>query len=261
LEEQGIPVFNTGYFGKWDVHNWLSTHEALAPHLPEMHQLGLETLQEMLTRYSRVFIKPDHGSLGRKIVVVTRSGNHFLFRRGRGTLQVMVKDLNGVINRLPKLTRDVYLVQQGLNLCRYRGRRRDFRLIMQRNGTGRWLITKFFARVAPGGQLVANISAGATGLPAGRSLRRCFSAAKTKSILKEMKQVTRLVCHTLTEVMDDRLGELGIDLGVDTGGHVWIIEVNSKPHRKVYDTMDDKPSAKLSFRRPMQFAQYLAGFK
>jgi glutathione synthase/RimK-type ligase-like ATP-grasp enzyme len=262
LGELNIPVFNSGYFGKWEVHNWLSCNEALQPHLPETHQLSLETLQEMLTRYPRVFIKPDHGSLGRKIAVVTRSGNHYLFRRGRrASSQVVVQDLNSMMSRLPKLTRDVYLVQQGLNLCRYHGRRRDFRLIMQRNSSGRWLITKFFARVAPGGQLVANISAGATGLPAGRSLRRCFSAARTKSIIKEMKRVARLVCHTLTAVMDDHLGELGIDLGIDTSGHVWIIEVNSKPHRKVYDTMDSLPSAKLSFRRPMQFAQYVAGFK
>ena len=53
LEEQGIPVFNTGYFGKWDVHNWLSTHEAL-PHLPEMHQLGPKPTGD-LARYSRFY--------------------------------------------------------------------------------------------------------------------------------------------------------------------------------------------------------------
>ena len=36
-----------------------------------------------------------------------------------------------------------------------------------------------------------------------------------------------------------RLGELGIDFGVDTKGRVWILEVNSKPGRRAFTLTGD----------------------
>jgi glutathione synthase/RimK-type ligase-like ATP-grasp enzyme len=263
LTENNIPFFNVGYFDKWEVHNWLSQNETVAPHLPETRQFSLEALTEMCARYPRVFIKPAQGSLGRNIAVLSRHSNGgYDFRRGRrASSQVHINDLASIEKLLPKLRTDFYLIQQGLDLCRFRGHRRDFRAIMQRNQKGHWVTSKLFARVAPSGSMVANISAGGTGLPAGRSLRRCFSAAKTQHILLEIRRVSRRVCTALSETLEGNLGELGIDLGVDTSGHVWIIEVNSKPHRKVYEDMDEKPTAKRAFRRPMQFAAYLAGFR
>lgn len=262
LTELQIPFFNAGFFDKWEVHNWLSQNEELLAHLPETRQLSVEALEEMCAKYQRVFIKPAHGSLGRNIAVLTkRDGNAYEFRRGRrSSTRVMVKNLADISAKLPKLTHDFYLVQQGLDLCRAHGRRRDIRAIMQRNEKGHWMMSKTFARIAPSGQLVANITAGATGAPVGRSLRRCFSAGRVVRIRQEMRQVARRVCATMTQV-HPTLGELGIDFGVDAHGHVWIIEVNSKPHRKAYDDMEDKPVAKRAFRRPMQYAAYLAGFR
>jgi len=60
-------------------------------------------------------------------------------------------------------------------------------------------------------------------------------------------------------VFDSPLGEIGLDLGVDRRGRVWLIEVNAKPFRKVFDA-GPKRRVFLSFRRPMAYARYLAGF-
>ncbi|NLN19684.1 MAG: YheC/YheD family protein [Firmicutes bacterium] len=263
LTEAGIPFFNQGFFDKWDVHNRLMNSPHMQPHLPETTPLSLEALQEMTAKYRRVFIKPAQGSLGRNIYILTRSPTgRFEFRRGRGRAsRQMLNDLSNVEAKLARLKKDHYIVQQGLELCRAYGRAVDIRVIMQRTQHGRWAVTKIFARVARRGRLVSNISAGGKGLSASRTLRRCFSSSKVKSLIREIRRVAHLVCETMAENTDGHLGELGVDVGVDRQGHVWVIEVNSKPHRKAYDTLEGRPTAKRSFRRPMQYAAYLAGFR
>jgi hypothetical protein len=47
LTEHNIPIFNVGYFDKWEVHNWLSQHETVLPHLPETKQFSMEALTDM----------------------------------------------------------------------------------------------------------------------------------------------------------------------------------------------------------------------
>jgi glutathione synthase/RimK-type ligase-like ATP-grasp enzyme len=261
--EAQIPLFNQGFFDKWEVHNRLLNSPEMLPHLPETQLLGPETLEQMTASYRRLFIKPAQGSLGRSIYILTASPTgKFEFRRGRGRVRrEMLSDLTQVEAKLSRLSNDYYIVQQGLDLCRAHGRTVDLRVIMQRNGRGRWAMSKIFARVARRGRLVANISAGGKGLSASQTLRRCFSAGKVRSLIGEIRRVARLVCTVMAENTDGHLGELGVDVGVDRRGRVWVIEVNSKPHRKPYDTLEGRPTAKRSFRRPMQYAAYLAGFR
>ena len=53
-----------------------------------------------------------------------------------------------------------YIVQQGIALATFRGRPFDLRIIFQKNGQGKWQISKKFVRLAPPGSSVANLSSG-----------------------------------------------------------------------------------------------------
>ena len=67
------------------------------------------------------------------------------------------------------------------------------------------------------------------------------------------------IVHALEEVLDNPLGEVGLDLGVDRSGRVWLIEVNAKPFRKTADA-GPKRQVWRSFHRPMAYAKYIAGY-
>jgi hypothetical protein len=56
--EAQIPLFNQGFFDKWEVHNRLLNSPEMLPHLPETQLLGPETLEQMTASYRRLFIKP-----------------------------------------------------------------------------------------------------------------------------------------------------------------------------------------------------------
>ncbi|MDD3894034.1 MAG: hypothetical protein PHU36_03325, partial [Syntrophomonadaceae bacterium] len=54
-------------------------------------------------------------------------------------------------------------------------------------------------------------------------------------------------------------GELGLDVGIDKNGALWLIEVNSKP-RKTTESEYSTAVMRKTFKRPLEFASYLAGF-
>jgi predicted ATP-grasp superfamily ATP-dependent carboligase len=63
--------------------------------------------------------------------------------------------------------------------------------------------------------------------------------------LAMMKELAVETASIISQKCDGLIGELGIDIGVDENGKLWIIEVNSKPSKNFEDS--DKrirPSAK-----------------
>jgi hypothetical protein len=54
--------------------------------------------------------------------------------------------------------------------------------------------------------------------------------------------------------------ELGVDIGVDRTGRVWLIETNLKPGRRIFLLLADDRARMESVRRPIAYACALAGF-
>ncbi|MED4601859.1 hypothetical protein P9314_14260, partial [Paenibacillus validus] len=70
----------------------------------------------------------------------------------------------------------------------------------------------------------------------------------------------RQLADTLPEVLESRhgrLAELGIDFGVDTGGHIWMLEVNSKPGRSIFTYLRDDKARLAAVANPLRYADYL----
>nr|MBO2476611.1 hypothetical protein [Bacillota bacterium] len=61
--------------------------------------------------------------------------------------------------------------------------------------------------------------------------------------------------------MSGTVGELGLDLGIDRLGRIWLIEVNSKPFLQMTREAGSPHILGLSVQRPLRFARYLAGFE
>ncbi len=149
-------------------------------------------------------------------------------------------------------------MQPDLHLASLRGSPFDIRILMQKDGTGAWRRTKIYARVAAKGRLTSNLSRGGTGYYVGSLLAYPFGRARRRLRARSIWR-RKTIVHALDEVFETPLGELGLDLGIDRKGRIWLIEVNAKPFRKVVDA-GPKRGVYLSFHRPMAYARHLAGF-
>lgn len=259
-----LKYFNPSFLNKWKVHQILMGNPRLYPYVPETRLLNGENLQEMLRKYPVLFVKPSNGSLGFGIIKLKRNERgeiSYVVNRGRGRLRSQAENAEDFLKKTKKIRKDKpYIVQQGLDLATFRGSPFDIRIIYQKDGQGEWQISKKFVRVAAPGSSVSNLSSGGRAEPSRKVMKYLYSKKDTiEEKNKEIKTLCHMIALTLEKSITGTFGEMGMDIGIDKKGRPWLIEVNSKP-RKTTETEYSKAVIRNTFRRPLEYSVYLAGF-
>ena len=266
-KDANIPFFNENFLNKWHVHSALEKQDAAIPHLPHMVRYqSEEQLQEMLSRSRTVYAKPANGSMGRGIIRLRRMQNGYQAVTPGG-INKQFSSLSGLHRHLQKRTNGKsYLLQQGLPLIGMQGRPADFRVLVQKDRKGEWAVTSMVARLGQN-RIVSNISRGGSMLTPLHALRVCgpwHNAARPTP--QKLKNVALKLCVLLEEALPGHYAELGVDLGVDVYGHVWLLEINSKPS-KAANTVPlpegaEQPPRRVrpSVSRMLDYVSHVCGF-
>lgn len=206
----------------------------LLPYIPKTTWYTPHTLDRMLAVFPTVFIKPDKGGGGAGILRVQkeREGRfQICFRKVCRSVERF--RLAGMVNGL-LIPGKRYLIQQGIDLARIQGRPVDIRILLQKPER-KWVISGMVAKVAAQGQFVTNHSKG--GKPV--SLEKAFAliwGKETPVASFLLDQLKELALRTAF-VLDSRfpgIKELGIDVGADQSGRLWIFEVNTRPQFQMF---------------------------
>ena len=249
LEEKNIPIFNSRFFSKDETYQLLVKKSSLAPHLPMTEQLTEQAFISMLNKFPILFVKPVTGSQGRNIIYIESNNNQFIAtpssgkRKGKSQLFTDGKKLWKWMEGYAK--KRSYICQQGIAFQKWQNRSLDFRILCHKNYQGNWAVTSTVARIAQKDAIVANLAQGAEMESAKNILKQLIPTEYALPKLEEMKALAIATANILSENTDGYLGELGIDIGMDRQGHLWIIEVNSKPSKKLEEHIEKtRPSTK-----------------
>ncbi|MFY0542903.1 YheC/YheD family protein [Brevibacillus sp. H7] len=229
-----IPFFNERFLNKWHVHTALAKEAQAASYLPKtVRYLGLHELQSMLSEFRTLYVKPTNGSMGRGIYRIRRSAEGYLVTNaGAGTrLFGSLGSLHQFLNKRTKSTS--YLLQQALPLIGISQRPADFRVLVQKNRQGEWAVTSMVARVGQN-RIVSNIARGGSMMSPVQALNVCGPwMSSIRPSAQTLRSVALKLSHLLEQSLAGQYAELGIDLGVDVQGRIWLLEVNSKPSKQV----------------------------
>ena len=259
--EYGVAVFNPDFGDKLEVHALLAQDPKLALHLPETLPLSADAIERIAEAHRALYIKPVRGRQGKGIVKAERSESSWKAARRSESGAAVKRSLKDaaqlVAFAVDGQPPDEYLVQQDLDLMR-RGRSAvDIRAIVQRDIEGRWRVSAIGARVGRPGGFVSNLHAGGTAMTLQRLVRGLPRAPKAKT-LAAMVRVLALKCAAQMSSAHPTLGELGLDLGLDRTGKLWIIEVNRQPGRALFSRARLTKSWRTSRIRVVQYAWYLS---
>lgn len=206
----------------------LRKHDGMTRHLPEMCRLNEENLTSMLQKYRYVVVKPYVGTGGAGVIKVEKL-NASLYRIHHGAKIRTFRSFGRLKSAIDRIRRGrACMIQRGIRLATYRGRRVDYRVKMVKAG-GKWKITAVVARVARPGLFVTNLCRGGTMLGAMRTLSAAFPVKQARLKKETMRGVARTGV-ALLEAKYPGIGALGFDFGVDRAGNVWVLEVNTNPH-------------------------------
>jgi glutathione synthase/RimK-type ligase-like ATP-grasp enzyme len=248
---------------KWTIYSTLSRDSRFLPHLPRTRlYVSSRDLHDWLRRYPLVYLKPANGTGGRGILRIQREKSGFLIqgrdqsRRIISPRRVMASGLLGKLSSWD-LKGKRYLVQQGIQLKLGNGRVHDYRMLVQKNGSGEWEVTGYAGRIGAPGSVTSNLHGGGRAASADALLISWIGAADKAERIKEKAGELGLDIAKHLEATYSSLCELALDLAIDRTGHIWLLEVNPKPAREVFAKVGDKETYHKAIVRPLEYALWL----
>jgi hypothetical protein len=254
-----LPYLNNRFAHKWNAHRFLSQNSDIAPYLPETFPMQRGAFAQMIKKYSELYVKPVNGSGGKGILRIRKRQNVFELtgRDRRGCI------IRNVIRSLSSAERFLllwcqqqgrsFILQQGLTLSLLEGTICDSRVLVQKNEQNTWAITGMMGKRSPERFVTSNLQSGGQAISLEKLFSQRFSEQEMFLILEEIKRVSLL----LPPYIESKFGnfiEFGIDIGIDTNGRVWIIEVNTKPNRELFRLAGQMDVYKQAIEMPIRVA-------
>jgi hypothetical protein len=257
-----LTYLNRPIANKLTVHQVLSKNTDIRRYLPATKRYSPTELSNMLQSRSLLYLKPINGTGGRGILRLERLGGGFVRLQGRDRNRKLIPASTVSGKQLPSRlsalgVNEKYLVQQGIALKLKDGRVHDYRLLIQKNGSGEWEVTGCSGRVGPPSSVTSNLHGGGKAMPMMSLLRRRYgSEERADTIRREVYQLSRDIADSLEEQYG-KLCELGLDIAIDPDGKPWLLEINPKPAREVFRRIGEKDTYKKAIRRPLEYALWL----
>ncbi|MGG5253363.1 YheC/YheD family protein [Neobacillus sp. SM06] len=252
-----IQFLGYGLPNKLELYEVLH-HTELGPYLPASKPVSqAQDVFSELKKQQRVILKPINGAQGYGIYYLKKNEKTFhvktekqkkIISRIFPNEEKLLSWLNPLLHQLP------YLIQPYLELTNDELQPFDIRLLLQKDADGSWTERGRGIRTGLTGGILSNLSAGgmvsdfvswSEALPPAKKAYICSELDYIKSHL------TRLVENEFLPLF-----ELGVDIGVAKNGSLWILDVNSKPGRKVILSTNPAIQETL-YNAPVHYAKLL----
>jgi len=240
LQKAGYLIVNPRIPDKWGVWSALLKSPLIRANMPETALLTADTdLDEWLRRHKTVFLKPSRGSGGRGILRVERDLREYKVTRGNQSETLSGREWRRLIDSLLQPDSSKYLIQQGLSLLAFENRKVDIRVLLHRDANLNWQAVATVPRLGDTGQIVTNLQQG------GETRTLDWLTQQTQGIGIELPSRTIIenvavgAAEAMTRIRPN-LAFLGIDIAPDDQGHLWLLDINPRPGRKVLKDEDKR---------------------
>ncbi|WP_454192204.1 YheC/YheD family protein [Paenibacillus sp. Marseille-Q7038] len=224
---------------KWTKTKWLLNSKKIKKYIPKTLPFTYDHLKYMLSEYSNVYFKPTSGSGGFHIIRITKIGGSY--QTQHKSLKKRFSTMEGLYEYLKKRTngRD-YILQKGIKLATVKGRPFDIRVMVQKTNQGVWKSTGIFVKIGRPNTVATNYNQGGTiGFLPQTLTQAGFKTKQINRITGELITLGESV-GILFNMYDTGFQELGLDVALDKGGNIWILEVNTRPQFYPLKQMKDK---------------------
>jgi glutathione synthase/RimK-type ligase-like ATP-grasp enzyme len=236
---------------KWAKTDALLADPVIREYVPITQSFGHSNVEQMLDQHGMIYVKPIHGTFGNGVIrIEKRTGDAEPYFFQSGERKYAFASFDEMYRKLlvVKKRRD-YIVQQGIHLLKFAGRRFDLRVMVQKNPLSRWETTGIIGRVAHPRKIVTNYHAGGMPMPVMKLLTGSLSEEQSILYRTRLRKLGVDIAKTM-EKRFPRLKEIGVDVAIDENFKPWILEVNTLPDPFLFR----KLSSRTVFKRIYSYA-------
>jgi hypothetical protein len=211
-----------------------------------------------LTTKKRIILKPINGSQGNGIYYLKKNNKSFHVKteKHKNIISRIFPNETKLIKWLqPLISKRQYLMQPYLELSNDEQQPFDIRILLQKQMDGKWGERGRGIRIGSTGGILSNLSAGGS-IIAYSDWSSSFPSAKKEYIHQELDYIL----SNLPPILENAflpLFEIGIDIGIAKNGSIWILDINSKPGRKVI--LQTQPDLKETLNlAPLLYGKHLS---
>jgi len=207
----------------------------------------------MLKRYKSIIVKPVNGMGGKGIVKLNYDNLMLTMEKDNEAKQEI--SLNSLVESLA--SSHSYIIQKWIDIRDKDNHVFDIRALVQKNAAHKWELTGMAVRRGQAFSITSNLKGGGAVFEVSPFLTKTFGAERAKHLTKQLSRIALYIPSYLEKIYNKQLFELGIDLAVDRHGQVWIIEVNNKPGKTIFQQLNDPILDEKSKRLPVLYAHSL----
>ncbi|WP_342511548.1 YheC/YheD family protein [Sporosarcina sp. FSL K6-1522] len=226
-----IPFTTHSIGNKWNVSERLKEAKEFSNYLiPTEVVKDADHFFTFIAAFEKVVFKPIDGRKGKGIFFISKKEDHF--QVGKDATNTDYSKLQLIDFITSKLSTGTYIIQPYIQSVTKSGQVFDFRLHVQKNGEGEWVITTIYPRVAPAGSIIANINNGGYTNYLDPFLQQEFKE-EAFNIRRTLEYFSLALANHLDELQmchfEEVIDEIGVDIGLDENHKIWIYEVNWRP--------------------------------
>ncbi|MDP4182172.1 MAG: YheC/YheD family protein [Bacillota bacterium] len=262
----GDNVFNSVYFNKWEMYQWMSESKFVNKLLPDtiLYKSG-DDIDSMLCKHEKIYVKPISGLKGNGVVKIEKDQDIITFKyRENGKNQIIrVCDRDDGVNFINRMfVPKKYIIQEAIKLIKYDGGLIDFRCVMEKDNDLTWKCFAVFGRCGVKDSVVSNVSNGGSVFLQDDLLKKAFSSSQYElaEIKEKFAKTTLRICQELDKA-GIHCAVVGLDIGVDENGKLWLIEINNRDPSPMFAIeVKDKELFYTLKTNPVLYAKALEGF-
>jgi hypothetical protein len=246
-----------GLPNKLQTYSILIRDKAVSPYIPASEEATADNVWKTLVIKKELIMKPTQGSQGNGLCYVSYGKNeiqvHLYQAKETKTFHFYTQnEFSAWLTKL--LCHQSYIKQSFLSIQDRYGRPFDIRILLQKNGQGKWEEAGRGVRVGNKQSLVSNLNAGSQAISY-NTWKQAYPYREIALLEDEISTLVQAVPAALEKELPP-LFELGLDISFDRNRAVWLLDINSKPGRKVI--LESNPSrAEQLYSAPLVYCKTL----
>lgn len=254
LRQSGFMRFSyNGYAHKLIVIDYLSSFPELAPYMPETEKIEQYEDFKAFVEKGPAIVKPINGTGGRDIYKIECEGNEYtIIGKETSYHNIAEREMKKWLES--RIAQERHMVQRFIPI-QYDGRTCDTRVLIQKDGDGKWSFTGMGTRIGRANMIASNLAKGARAIRTDMFIQQ-YLGLDPEPILAEIEAVG----IQIAERLEQRFGsfvEFGLDIGIMPNGKFQLIEANSKPDRKIFMRTNQPEQSIQAHKKPLDYHIYL----
>lgn len=194
--------------------------------IPTHKMSNFNELDELLKKYHQVVLKPLKGIKGKGVFVLTKEETKIIVGHKTDEKILTHEEFKEFYNK--NIKDENYILQKYISSRTLQGDPFDCRIHVEKNGKGKWQSAKNYIRIGIGQKVISNVNQGGGISDPGSFLKANFGD-KWEDINNKLKKLAITLPYKVEELRGTHIMSLGLDVGIDKNGDLYIFEVNDGP--------------------------------